>query len=81
MIMPLTANKKLYNTINIPVPNPPGSKGLTLMPVRKKTKGVKSKTIIPAQILFFLFFPDNLKAMRLVRHKAITIVKASITPI
>ncbi len=81
MMIPLTANKKLYNNIIIPVPNPPGSKGLTLIPVRKKTNGVKSKTIIPAQILFFLFFPDILKAMRFVRHKAITIIKTNITSI
>ena len=81
MIIPLTANKKLYISIHIPVPNPPGSKGLKLIPVRKRTKGLKSKTIIPAQILFFLFFPDILKAMRFVRHKAITIIKTSITSI
>lgn len=53
----LIANKKLYDTINIPVPNPPRSKGLTLIPVKKKTNGVKSKIINPTQILFFLFFP------------------------
>lgn len=81
MIIPFTANKKLYDTINIPVPNPPGSNGLTLIPVTKKTKGVKSKIIIPAQILFFLFFPEILKAMKFVRHKAITIIKSNITSI
>ncbi|ETT85627.1 hypothetical protein C176_09362 [Viridibacillus arenosi FSL R5-213] len=81
IIIPLTANKKLYDTIKIPVPNPPGSKGLTLIPVIKKTKGVKSKIIIPAQILFFLFFPEILKAMKFDRHSAITIIKRNITSI
>jgi len=69
-INPFTANRELYETINNPVPNPPGSKGLTLIPVRKKTPGDKSRIITPAQILFVLFLPEILKARKFVIHNA-----------
>ena len=75
IIIPLIANKKLLDTINIPVTNPPVSNGLTLIPVTKKTKGVKSKIINPAQILFFLFLPETLKAIRFVTPNKSRIMK------
>ena len=81
IIVPLSTNKKLKNTISIPVANPPGSKGLTLAYVTKKTKGVKSKTIIPAQNHFLLFFPAILNAIKFVIPKTMKDIKRIIIPI
>lgn len=59
----------------IPVPNPPGSKGLIAANEEKKTIGVTSRTITPDQIRLFLFLPETLKAIKFVIPNANTIIK------
>ena len=63
IIIPFTKNKKVLSRENIAVPNPPGSNGLKIHIVTKKTIGVISINTAPDQIRLFLFCLENLNTI------------------
>jgi hypothetical protein len=63
IVIPFTKNKKVLSRENKAVPNPPGSNGLKIPIVTKKTIGVISINTTPDQIRLFLFCLENLNTI------------------
>ena len=65
--IPFTKNKKVLSIDINAAPNPPGSNGLKISIVTKKTIGVRSITTKPDQIRLFLLFLVNVNTMKFIR--------------